>query len=71
MICALNCAQGFASQFPVSKFPVYAYISYLINYVDSFLSACLPAVARQPAAPREVPVDDEAAMLAEFEANFC
>lgn len=37
-------------------------------FIDCFLSACLPIAAQLSAATNEA--DDEAAMLAEFEANF-
>ena len=37
-------------------------------FIDSSLSACLPIVAQQAADTTEA--DDEAAMLAEFEADF-
>jgi hypothetical protein len=61
-------ARRFASQCPVSKIIVYANNSYDNNLISSFISACLPVVAGQAAAATEA--DDEAAMLAEFEANF-
>ena len=55
-----------ALQHPVSNFSTSCKL--IVFFIDSFVSACLPDLAQKPAAATEA--DDEAAMLAEFEANF-
>ena len=71
MICALNCAQDLLRN---SQYGNFFYISHVLvvncisYFIDSFLSASLPTVAQQAAATTET--ENEAAMSAEFEANF-
>jgi uncharacterized protein DUF6532 len=61
---ALNCAR-ICFGIPGMKFLLHS--TYTSEFIDSFFSAFLPTVA-QPSATTEV--DDEAAMMVEFDTNF-
>jgi hypothetical protein len=67
MICALICVRiSFA--IPGRQFLSSSLFNSTYYYIDCFLSARLPTITQPSATTTEA--DDEAAMLAEFEANF-
>lgn len=66
MICVLNCVRN-CFRMPGKLF-FYIQFAYISHFIDSPLSTCLPVITQQITDTTEA--DDEAAMLAEFEANF-